>query len=129
MMVLVTLFDASENADGVHLVWLVDHYGLETTFQSLILFEVLLILVEGGGTDGSQLATCQCWFQDIGSIHGAFSAAGTYQGVNLVDEENNLSVGVGHFLDDALQSLFELTFIFSTSHQCAHVERIELLVL
>ena len=129
VMVLITLLDASENADGVHLVRLVDHYGLEATFQSLILLEVFLILVEGGGADGSQLATCQCRLQNIGSIHGTFSAAGTYQGVNLVDEEDNLSVGVGHFLDDALQSLFELTFIFSTSYQCAHVERIELLVL
>ncbi len=68
-------------------------------------------------------------FRMFGGIHGALATAGTYQGVNLVDEEDNLSVGVGHLLDDALQTLLEFALVFGTSHQCAHVERIELLVL
>ena len=129
MVVLVTLLDTTEDADGIHLVRLVDHDGLESTLQCLILLEVLLILVEGGCTDGSQLATSQGWLQDVGCIHGTFATTCTYEGMNLIDEEDDVAVGVGYFLDNALQALLELTFVLSTSNECAHVERIELLVL
>ena len=49
--------------------------------------------------------------------------------MNLIDEEDDLSVGVGHLLDDALQSLLKLTFVLGTCHEGTHVEGVELLVL
>ena len=60
MMVLVALLDTTEDTDGIYLVRLIDHDGLETTFQRLILLEVLLILVERRSTDAAQLATRKC---------------------------------------------------------------------
>ena len=68
MMVLVALLDTTEDTDGVYLVRLIDHDGLETAFQRLILLEVLLVLVEGSSTDGSQFTTSQGWLQNVGSI-------------------------------------------------------------
>ena len=129
MMVLVTFLDTTEDTDGIYLVRFVDHDGLESTLQCLILFEVLLILVEGSGTDGSQFATCQGRFQNVGSIHGALATASAYQGMDFINEEDNLTVGIGYLLDDALESFLKFTLVFCTSHQCTHVERIELLVL
>ena len=129
MVVLVTLLDTTKNADGIYLVWLIHHHSLESTFQRLILLEVLLILVEGSGTDGSQFTTSQGRLQNVGCIHGTFATASTYQGMNLIDEEDNLAVGIGYLLDDALQTLLELTLVFGTGNQCTHIERIKLLVL
>ena len=129
MMVLVALLDTTEDADGVYLVRLIDHDGLETAFQRLILLEVLLILVEGSSTDGSQLTTSQGWLQNVGCIHGTFATACTYQRVNLINKEDNLAVGVGYLFNDALQTLLELPLIFGTGYQRTHIERIELLVL
>ena len=129
MVVLVALLDASQDADGVHLVGLVHHHGLESALQGLVLLEILLILVERGGTDGSQFATRQGRFQNVGGIHGSLSASCAHEGVYLVDEEDDVAVGIGHFLDDALQTLLELALVLGTCHQCAHVERVELLVL
>ena len=44
--------------------------------------------------------------------------------MNLVDEEDDATVGVGHLLDDALQSLLELAFVLGSGYECAHVERV-----
>ena len=49
--------------------------------------------------------------------------------MNLVDEEDDAAFRLGHLVDDALQTFLELTLVLGTSHQCTHVERIELLVL
>ena len=129
VVVLVALFQSAQDADGTQLVGLVDHDGLEASLQRLVLLEVFLILVERGGSDGAQFAACQCGLQDVGSVHGPLAAAGTHQRVYLVDEEDDASLGLRHLVDDALQSLLELTLVFGTGHQCPHVERVELLVL
>ena len=129
MMVLVALLDTTEDTDGIYLVRFINHDGLETALQSLILLEVLLILVEGSSTDGSQFTTSQRRFQNVGCIHGTFASTSTYQGMNLINKEDNLAVGVGYLFDDALQALLKFSLVFSTGYQRTHIERIELLVL
>ena len=67
--------------------------------------------------------------QDVGCVHGSLASAGTYQGVYLVDEEDDLALRLRHLTDNALQPLLELTFVFGTRQEGAHVQRVELLVL
>ena len=43
----------------------------------------------------------------------------------LVDEEDNLAVGLVDFTDDALQSLLELALVLSTGDQGTHVEAVD----
>ena len=102
---------------------------METTLQRLVLLEVLLVFVQRGSTDGTQLTTCQGRLQDISSIHGSLAAAGSHQRMNLVDEEDDFAFGLRHLLHNTLQSLLELTLVLRTGQQCTHVEREELLVL
>ena len=129
MVVLIALLQSTQDRDGVDLVRLVDHDGLEAALQCLVLLEVLLILVEGGGTNGTQLTTGQCRLEDVGGIHGTLATAGTHQSVDLVDEENDVALSVGHFFDDALESFLKLTFVLGTGDEGTHVERVELFVL
>ena len=98
---LITFLQATQNTDGVFHTRLVDKHTLETAFQSLVFLKILLILGQRGSTNGPQLATCQGWLQDIGRIHGALAAAGTHQGVNLIDKEDNVAVALLHLLDNA----------------------------
>ncbi len=49
--------------------------------------------------------------------------------MNLIDEEDDVAIGVCHLFDDALQALLKLAFVFGTGDQSTHVERIELLIL
>ena len=129
MVVLVALLQSSQDGDGRKLVGLIHHHRLEASLQGLVLLEVLLVFVERRGTDGTQFAAGQRRLQDVGGIHGTLATAGTYQRVNLVDEEDDLAFGLRHFLHDALQSFLKLAFILRTGQQRTHVEREELLVL
>ena len=129
MVVLVTLLQSAQDADGTQFIRLIHHHGLETAFQRLVFLEILLVFVEGGGTDGAQFASCQGRFQDVGGIHGTFASAGTHQRVDLVDEEDDASIALGHLVDDTLETLLKFTFVFGASHKCTHVEAVELLVL
>ena len=129
VMILIALLQSTKDGDGREFVGFVDHHRLETTLQRLVLFEVLLVFVQRGSTDGTQLTTCQGRLQDVSSIHGSLAAAGSHQRMNLVDEEDDFAFGLRHLLHDALQSLLELTFVLRTCQQCTHVEREELLVL
>ena len=49
--------------------------------------------------------------------------------MDFINEEDNLSVGVGHFIDNALETFLKFALIFCTGQQCAHVETEKLLVL
>ena len=128
-MVLVPLFQSAEDGDGTQLIRFVHHHRLESPFQCLVFLEILLVFVERGGTDGPQFATRQSRLQNVGGIHGTFATACTHQGVNLVDEENDVALGVSHFLDDAFQTFFKLALVLGSGHQCTHIQRVDLLVL
>ena len=129
VVVLITLLQSAQYAYCRHLVRLVNHHRLETALQSLVLLEILLVLVKSGGTYRAQFATRKSRFQNVRCVHSTLSAAGTHQGVNLIDEEDYASVALCHLVDDALQSLLKLTFILRSCEQGTHVEAVELLVL
>ena len=129
VVVLVAFLQSSQNAYCRHLVRLVNHHGLETAFQSLVFLEILLVFVERGGTDGAQFASCESRFQDVSGIHGTLSAAGTHEGVNLINKENYAPFALRHLVDDALQTLLKLAFILCAGKQGTHVKAVELLVL
>ena len=129
VMVLIALLQSTKDGNAVQRTWFIHHHGLESTFQGLILLEVLLVLIEGGGTNATQFATCQGRLQNIGSIHGAFTLTSTHQGVDLIDEEDDVSLGLLHLINDGLQTLLELTLVLGTSNQGTHIEGVHLLVL
>ena len=129
MVVLVALLQTTQDRDGREFIGLIHHHRLESTLKGLILLEILLILIQGGGTDGTQFATGQGRFQDVGGIHGTLATAGTHQRVDLIDEEDDAALTLGYLVDDALQALLKLTLVLCTSHQGTHVEGVELLVL
>ena len=128
VVILVAFLDATQDADSVCLVGFFHHHGLEAAFQCFVFFKIFLILVERGGTDGTQFAPSQSRLQNVSCIHSSLATSGTHQRVYLVDEEDDVALTVGHLLDDALQPLLKLTLVFGTGHKGTHVERIELLV-
>ncbi len=123
---LVPLFQTTQNGYGGCLVGFIDHYDLEPPLECLILFEVLLVLVEGGGTYRPQFATRQCGFQDVGGIHGTARLTRTDQRVYLIDEEDNLSRCGNDLIDNAFQSLLELALVLGACNQRTHIKRIDL---
>ena len=129
MMVLVALLQSTKDGDSREFIRFIHHHRLESSLQGLILLEILLILVQCGGTDGTQLTTSQGRFQDVRSIHRSLTTTSTYQRVDLIDKQDDAPFGLGHFVDDALQTLLKLTLVLRTCHERTHIQRVELLVL
>ena len=99
---------------------------MEAALQGLVLLEVFLVLIQCGGTDGTQLATRQGRLKDVCSVHSAFALAGPDERVYLIDKEDDTPIGLDHLVDDALQSLLELALVLSAGYQRTHVEREQL---
>ena len=129
VVLLVAFLQASQDADAGQRVGFIDHDALETAFQGLVLLEVLLVLVQRGGTDAAQFAPGQGRLQYVGGIHGPLTLSGTHQRVYLVDEEDNLPVTLRDVLDDTLQTFLKLTLVLGTGYQGTHVQGVEQLAL
>ena len=126
---LVALFQATQDRDGIHDIGLIDEHRLKPARQCGVFFDVLSIFVERRGADAVQLATRQRRFQKIASIHRTLGFARADDGVQFVDEQDDAASLRLDLLQHGFQPLLELPAILRASHQRAHVERQELLVL
>ncbi len=89
---------------------------------------MLAIFVQRGRTDAAQFAARQRRLQQVARVHRPLGFARTDQIVQLIDKQDDLSVGIGDLAHDGLQSLFKLPSKFRTGNQGTHVERDEPLV-
>ena len=86
---------------------------------------MLFVFGKGRGGDGSQRASCQCRFEQIGCVTGSCRTTGTDQRMRLVDEQDDRLHRGLHFVNDRTESLFELALHAGPGLQQAHVERAE----
>ena len=98
-------------------------HDLEAPFQRRILLDVLAILIEGGCADSAQLAARQRRLEHVRSIDSTFGCARTHQGVQFVDEQDDLPVRLFNILEHCFQAVFELPTILSAGQHGAEVER------
>ena len=127
VMFLVTVLDILKDLNGLLDGRGFNHDLLETTLQGSVLFDALLVFINGRGTDALHFATRQRRFQHISRIHGSGGRAGTDDGVYLVDEEDNLLVRL-QLVDDGFQAFLELAAILRASYYGCHVEHYDTLV-
>ena len=123
---LVAVPQPLQDLDGVGQRRLLHLDRLEAALQGRVLLQVLAVLVEGGGADGLQLAPGQHRLQDRGGVDGPFGRPGAHQGVQLVDEQDDVAPGAD-LLQHLLQALFEIAPVARPGHQGAEVEGVELL--
>ena len=122
MVCLVTLLQAAQNTDGVIYAGLAHVHLLEAALQCGVLLDVLAVLIQGGRTDQAQLATGKHGLEHVACVHGAFGRARTDDGVNLVDEGHDLTLGLLDFLEDSLQTLLEFTAVLCACDHGAQVQ-------
>ena len=127
-MDLVAFAEAAEDGDGVFDGGLVDEDGLEAAFEGRILFNVLAVLVEGGGADAVQFAAGEEGLEEVAGVHGAFGLPCPDDGVEFVDEEDDLSFGGLDLFEDGFEALFELAAELGAGDEGAHVERDDLFI-
>ena len=104
-------------------------HRLEAPLERRVLLDVLPVLVERRRADRVQLAAREHRLQHVRRVHRPFGRAGADDRVQLVDEEDDLALGVGDFLEHRLQPLLELAAVLRAGDERAHVERDDALVL
>jgi hypothetical protein len=130
MVHFVFLPDTSQNADGLGDGRLVDNDLGESTFERSVSLDVLAILGQRGGADAAQFPPCQERLEQVASVHATtLGAAAGHDEVEFVDEEDDARPAffgaLFDFVEDGLDALFVLAFVFGTGHESTHIEREE----
>src|SRR5713226_7415536 len=118
----IALLQPAQNGYSVFDRRFADQYQLEPALQRGIFLDVLFVFVERGGADGAQFAARQGRLEHVGRIHGAFRRACSHQGVQLVDEEDDLTFGFGDFFQYSLQPVFKFAAEFRSRYQRRQVQ-------
>lgn len=86
---------------------------------------MLAVLVEGGGANHAQLAASEHRLDHVARVHGAALAGGARpdDGVQLVDEGDDLALGLLDLLEHGLQPFLELTAVLRARDHGTKVER------
>jgi hypothetical protein len=126
VVALVAVPQALQDLDGVGHGGLLHLDRLEAALEGGVLLEVLAVLVERGGPDGLQLAAGQHRLEDAGGVDGALGGTGAHEGVELVDEEDDVAAGAD-LLEHLLEALLEVAAVARARHEGAEVEGVELL--
>ena len=126
---LVALLQPAQDADRVLDRRLGDVHLLEAALERGVLLDVLAVLVERRGADHAQLAAGEHRLDHVAGVHRALGGTGADDGVELVDERDDLAGGVGDLLEHGLQALLELAAVLGAGDHRAEVERDEALVL
>ena len=127
VMGLVLVPQTLQNGDGVLRGGLTHGDGLEAALQRGVFFNVLAVLVEGGRADDPDLAPAQGRLEDVGGVHGALGGAGAHDGVQLVDEEDDVAVLL-HLVQRVFDTLLELAAVLGAGHHTAQVKAQKLFV-
>ena len=121
MVSLVAIAQAVENGKGFLGGGLAHHHGLEAPLQGRVLLDVLAVFLQGGGADALHLAPGQGGLHDVGSVQAALGLPRAHDGVNFVDEQQDIS-GLAHFLQHGLHPLLKLAPELASGHHGAHVQ-------
>jgi hypothetical protein len=88
---------------------------------------MLSVLIQSGGTNGLQFASCQRRLKDIGSIDGAFCGTGTYKRMKFINKHNYVAC-TAQLIHQFTQALFKLTAILGACHHRSQFKRDHTLV-
>ena len=126
---LVSLLQSSQDGDRVFHRRFIHHDGLETPFQRGIGLDVFAVFVQGRSTDAVQLASGQHGLQQVARIHGTLGLAGAHDGVELIDEQDDLALALLHLVEHAFESFFKFAPVHGPCDEGAHVQRHDGLLL
>ena len=121
---LVAVLEAAQDADGVLDRRLADEHLLKAALQRGVLLDVFAVLVERGRTDQTKLATGQHRLDHVAGVHRALAGrAGADDGVQLVDERDDLPGGFLDLIEHGLEPLLEFAAVLRTGDHRSEVER------
>ena len=92
----------TKHAEGLFVIGLLHQNVFKAAGQGRILFKILHIFPVGGGGDAAEFAPGQGGLDKVSGIVLSGGAAGSDEGVGLIDKEDNGNVGGFYFFNDLL---------------------------
>ena len=129
MIYLVPLLQSTQDRDRVFHGRLIHQHLLETAFQRRVLLDILTVLIQRRGSDTVEFASGQHGLQHIARIHRAVCLAGSYDQVQLIDEQDNLPLALSHLFQNRFQTFLKFAPVLGACYQRAHIQRENLLIL
>ena len=123
MVHLVAFLEATQDTNGVFYRRLTDKHLLEPAFQRGIFFDVLTVFIQRGGTDQPEFTAGEQWLNHIARVHRRVTGSTcTNNGVQLVNEGNDLAFGFLDLVKYCLDAFFKLTAIFRTGNHGTQIK-------
>ena len=119
--------DPLQNTDAVGDGGFLHQHGLEAALQGGVLLDVLAVLRQSGGADDLNLPPGQSGLEDIGGVHRALGVSCAYDGVYLVDHQDDVA-DLADLLDQALHAAFKLAAELGAGDQGGEIQKVDLLV-
>ena len=120
---LVALLEPAQDRDRVVDVGLADEHRLEAALERRVLLDVLAVLVERGRADARSSPRASIGLSRLAASIAPSAGAGADDRVQLVDEQDDLALGVLDLLEHGLEPLLELAAVLRAGDQRADVER------
>ena len=129
MVYLVPLLQTAKDRNCVCHAGLSNEYRLKAPLERLVLLDVLAVLVQRGCTYDMQFTTSESRLQHVRSIDGAFRRAGTYDRVQLVNEDHKAPFLARDLLQHGLEAFLELAAELGPGQHQRDIEHDNLLSL
>ena len=128
VVLLVILLDAVHDGQRIGHAGLFHADGLEAALKGLVLLDILAVLVEGGGADDLYLTAGEGRLEDVARVHGTLALTGGGDGVDLVNEQDDVAGGLD-LAQQALDPLLELAAELGAGHEAGQIQQEDLLIL
>jgi len=122
MVNLETILQPPEDRNGVFHRGLLHEHGLEPPRKGGILLDVLPVLVHSSGADAVKFSPRKHGFEHVSGVDGPLGGPRTDDSVEFVDEKNDPSIALFHFIEDGFQSLLELAPELRPRNKGTHVK-------
>ncbi len=122
MVCLVPALQAAQDRDGVLDRRLADVDLLEPALERGVLLDPLPEFVKRRGADHPELTPGEHRLEHVASIHRTLGRAGADDGVQLVDERDDLAFALLDLVQHGLQPFLELAAILCPGHHRAEVQ-------
>ena len=119
MVRFITFLQSTQNRDGILNGGFQHLNGLESAFEGGIFLNVLAVFVKRRSTDAAQFAACECRLQHIRRVNRSLRRTCPNDGVELVNKEDDLSLGLFNIGEDCLEPVFKFAAIFTPGDERA----------
>jgi hypothetical protein len=118
----VLLLEPLQDVDRLLRARCLDHDLLEPAFERRVLLDVPAVFLERRRADRLEFAAGERRLQNARCVDGALGGAGADDGVQFVDEDDDVAL-VLDLVDDGLQAFLELATVLGAGDDGGHVKR------